>query len=360
MRKRFEALGLMSGTSMDGLDIALCEFRMVNYKWEFGIIQAETIQYSPVWLQILKEAPFLDGLSLTQLNVSFGHWMGQTALHFIEKFKAHPRIIASHGHTIFHRPNDHMTLQIGSGAAIAAETGIITVSDFRAMDIALGGQGAPLVPIGDKLLFESYSACLNIGGFANISYEKEGGRIAYDICPANIILNMLSAKMGFPFDPSGINASQGNCNATLLKKLDAIDYYKQSGPKSLGREWVERVILPILNDNRLEVKDLLSTFTQHIANQICRNLPRDKKSITILSGGGTHNLFLVNLVKKQALCTIEVPDQNIVDYKESLIFAFLGMLRMEGINNCLAEATGAVCDSSGGVIHLPPSKKIKR
>ncbi|MFA6949140.1 MAG: anhydro-N-acetylmuramic acid kinase [Lentimicrobiaceae bacterium] len=354
MKKNFEVIGLMSGTSLDGLDIAFCEFRLNNNKWEFDIIQAETEAYSQVWINLLREAPLLDGLSLTQLNVSYGHWIGQTVNQFIRKYRIQPKLIASHGHTIFHRPQERMTLQIGSGAAIAAETGIITVNDFRSLDIAYGGQGAPLVPIGDKLLFSDYNACVNIGGFANISFDSPTGeRTAYDICPTNIVLNSLAEKLGAPFDASGLIAQGGKCDSKLLKKLDDLDFYKKRGPKSLGREWVEKMILPLINESNLSVEDLLATYTTHAAGQISRNLPTMPGSKAIITGGGAYNTFLIKKIAEQSSCRVIIPESGIINFKESLIFAFLGVLRMEGRVNCLADATGARCNSSSGSVHLP-------
>lgn len=356
MKKLYDAIGIMSGTSLDGLDIAYCEFRIVNNKWEFDILEAETINYPQVWLQLLTEAPFLDGLGLTLLNSSYGHWIGLTVDQFIKAKNIHPKLIASHGHTIFHRPDERMTLQIGNGAAIAAETGITTVSDFRTLDVALGGQGAPLVPIGDRLLFSDYTACVNIGGFANISMELNGKRNAFDICAVNIILNHLANKIGLPFDASGNVAKSGNLNQEFLDKLNNLEYYSLKGPKSLGREWVEKIIIPMINESNLSVPDLMRTYSHHAAYQISDKLPSQHDARTIFTGGGAHNNYLIELISGMVNSKIVVPDSKIIDFKESLIFALLGVLRMEGMTNCLADATGARVDCSGGVISLPPKK----
>lgn len=357
MKKNYDVIGLMSGTSLDGLDIAYCEFRVSTNKWEWDILSAETVRYDQVWVRLLKEAPTLDGLSLALLNNSFGHWIGQTVDKFIRDHKIKPLLIASHGHTVFHRPADKMTLQIGSGAAIAAETRITTISDFRSLNIALGGEGAPLVPIGDRLLFSDYDACVNIGGFANISAELNNKRVAFDICPANIVLNNLANVLGFPFDPSGSLASKGELNMPLFNELEQIEFYLKEGPRSLGREWVENKILPIIEHSKLESQQLLTTFTHHVASQISKCLPARKDAKVIFTGGGTHNSFLMSLIRDQSLCEIVIPSENIINFKEALIFAFLGVLRLEGMNNCLAEATGSICDCSGGAIHIPPSDK---
>lgn len=351
-------MGLMSGTSLDGLDIAHCELRLINNLWEFDILEAETVKYTQVWLELLREAPSLDGLSLALLHTSYGHWIGQTVNQFNKKHRIRPKLIASHGHTIFHRPAEKMTLQIGSGAAIAAETRITTVSDFRSMDIALGGQGAPLVPIGDKLLFGDYDACINIGGFANISMDVDELRKAWDICPANFVLNNLTNRLGLPFDPSGSIAQSGTLNEHLYAELNNLHYYSQEGPKSLGKEWVDQYIFPILNNSGLSLPDLICTFTHHIAFQICNNIKSEKQYSAIFTGGGTHNSFLINLIKQFSQNEIIIPSDKVIDYKEALIFALLGVLRIEQIDSCLSSATGSTIDSCGGAIHFPPQGKI--
>lgn len=356
MKKTFNVIGLMSGTSLDGLDIAFCELRMNNNRWDFDILEAETVKYTQVWIQLLQDAPALDGLSLSLLNTSFGHWIGQTTKQFISKHNINPKLIASHGHTIFHRPSEKMTLQIGSGAAIAAETGITTVCDFRSMDIALGGQGAPLVPIGDKLLFGDYDACLNIGGFANISMDSGTIRKAWDICPVNIVINYLTNRLGLPFDASGLIARNGSKNDPLLKALNDLPYYNLEGPKSLGKEWVEQHIYPLIDNSGINAHDLISTYTYHAATQISRNLPAKNSGKVIFTGGGTHNTFLVDLIKHMASCKVVVPSEKVIDFKEALIFALLGVLRTENMTNCLSSATGAAVDSSGGAIHYPPKR----
>ncbi|HLN53267.1 MAG TPA: anhydro-N-acetylmuramic acid kinase [Lentimicrobium sp.] len=356
MKKTYKVIGLMSGTSLDGLDIAFCEFSKTKNEWGWEIIVADTIEYDTVWIKLLKEAPNLDGLKLSLLNTSYGHWIGQTVNEFISKNRIKPQLISSHGHTVFHSPSDRMTLQIGSGAAIAAETRITTVSDFRSLNIALGGQGAPLVPIGDRLLFGEFDACVNFGGFANISMESSNERLAYDICPVNIVLNFLAGKLGLPFDAEGMLASKGSLNIDLFHKLENIEFYNKPGPRSLGREWVEDTILPIINQTGIEVYDHLCTYNNHIASQILRNLPKSNSSKVIFTGGGTYNTFLMSLIREKSLCKIVIPSEIVINFKEALIFAFLGILRFEGIDNCLAEATGSACDCSGGAVHLPPLK----
>lgn len=358
MKKTYNVIGLMSGTSLDGLDIAFCEIRVLNNKWEFDILETETVDYPQVWKQLLKDAPLSDGANLSLLNTSYGHWIGQTVFQFITKHKLHPRLIASHGHTIFHKPHERMTLQIGSGAAIAAETGVTTIVDFRSLDVALGGQGAPLVPIGDRLLFAQYDACVNIGGFANISMETSAGRTAWDICPANIVINTLANRIGLPYDPEGTISSQAQVDEALFRKLEDIRFYKQRAPKSLGREWVEKEILPFITNSTISTEVQLCTFTHHVASQISKSLPVKLGSKAIITGGGAHNTYLIDLIRNQTNCEIIKPGKKIIDYKEALVFALLGVLRVEGINNCLSSATGAKMDCCSGVINYPPKKAL--
>jgi len=353
MKKIYEAIGIMSGTSLDGLDIALCRFETAEDKWSYRIVEAETIGYTSEWIELLAGLPQADALAISLAHAAYGQWIGESCRLFIEKHHAKPSLIASHGHTIFHQPGKGMTLQIGSGAAIAAETGITTVCDFRSLDVSLHGQGAPLVPIGDRLLFGEYSACVNIGGFANISSEPNGRRIAYDICPANILLNQIAGNLGYRYDASGSIARSGKINPDLLKQLNQLPYYIQPAPKSLGREWVEANIQPIIDPLTINSADLLATLSSHISTQISRALPANKSASALFTGGGVHNQFLMEQITAMSACRIEVPDPLTIEFKEALIFAFLGVLRIRGENNCLAEVTGATRDSCGGAVYYP-------
>ncbi|MFW5773358.1 MAG: anhydro-N-acetylmuramic acid kinase, partial [Tangfeifania sp.] len=206
---KYKIIGIMSGTSLDGLDIAAVEFSYNNGNCDFQIIAAETGTYSHDWENRLRKSTELSGEKLIQLHTDYGRFLGKEIKRFIKRTGFVPELLASHGHTVFHQPEKGFTFQVGSGAHIAAETGITTIADFRTGDVALGGQGAPLVPVGDRLLFSQYESCLNLGGFANISFEKERKRMAFDICPANFILNNLARKLGKSFDESGELGRQG-------------------------------------------------------------------------------------------------------------------------------------------------------
>ncbi len=341
-------IGVMSGTSLDGLDIAAVEFDFKNKKWSFDLISATTISYSEEWLEKLKDAPTLSGEKLMELHSEYGSFTGLKINEFISKTGFKPDLIASHGHTIFHQPEKHFTLQIGSGAEISATTKTTTVADFRIGDVALGGQGAPLVPVGDKLLFNDFDYCLNLGGFANISYEKDTQRIAFDISPANFPLNFYAEKQGLQFDKNGEIGKEGNLNNKLLSELNNLDFYKQNPPKSLGREWMEQIFYPILNRYKISDSDKMRTIYEHIAIQIAK--VSSGRGKILITGGGAFNSFLIERIKFHSPLEVVIPDQKIVNYKEALIFAFLGVLRIQDKTNCFSSVTGALKDSSVGLI----------
>jgi anhydro-N-acetylmuramic acid kinase len=341
----------MSGTSLDGLDIASCEFTRQQNRWTFNIQCAETIPYTESWKSLLSNLESGTALDLVTADIEYGHLLGRLTRDFIERNKLVPDFIASHGHTIFHQPDKKMTSQIGRGSAIAAETGLRVVCDFRSLDVALGGQGAPLVPIGDALLFKDFDFCLNIGGFANISYQTENVRIAYDVCPANIVMNQLALQSGFEYDHDGMLAAGGNVNRRLLDSINSLPYYQQSFPKSLGKEWVVKHILPLLKSSGLSADDQLATFCEHIALQIASATRVQKGSKMLITGGGAFNKFLIGRIRHLAAPEIIIPDNHTVNFKEALIFAFLGVLRWRNEINCLTSVTGASKDSSGGAIY---------
>jgi len=352
MGTSYNVIGLMSGTSMDGLDIAYCRFDLVDGIWQFKIQEATTIEYSNDLIRKFQKAQDMPARQLALLDVDYGHFTGQTVKIFMDRHKIKADIICSHGQTIMHQPEQRLTLQIGNGAAIAAETGTTVVCDFRSSDVALGGQGAPLVPIGDELLFGNFDACLNIGGFANISYKAGNSRIAYDICPANIILNFLTKRFQDKlYDADGQIAASGHVSAELLGTLNNLPYYKLPAPKSLGNEWVEEFFLPLINESELKGEDLLRTFTEHIAVQIANSIRKCRSSNTLASGGGVHNKFLVKCINDLSDNGLVMPSKELIDYKEALIFAFLGVLRMRNEINCLKSVTGASRDNCGGAVY---------
>lgn len=342
---------MMSGTSLDGLDIAQCTFHFENKHIGYEIEHAETIEYPEEITKMLRDAELTDALNFCRINAHFGQWMGEACKTFMGKHQSSPLLIASHGHTIFHNPGEGFTTQIGSGAHIAAATGIRTVCDFRSLDVALGGQGAPLVPIGDRLLFRQYEACVNIGGFSNISMEHDQKRIAWDICPANYLLNRYAAMLGRKYDESGNIAREGKTIDSLLQKLNQLDYYTAPPPKSLGREWVEEVIFPLISEYEHDLPGILNTLTIHIATMIGKALPKTPSATSLFTGGGAHNTFLMEKIQDFSESKLFIPDAQTIDFKEALIFAFLGLLRYKGLPNCLSDVTGASANNIGGAIY---------
>jgi anhydro-N-acetylmuramic acid kinase len=350
--KTINGVGVMSGTSLDGIDIVSCSFYEEAGTLKFHIHSGITVEYSSDMYNRLYNAPNLSGYELAMLNVDYGVEIGNRVNDFIKKEQFVPDFIASHGYTVFHNPKKGLTLQIGSGAEISTITNIKTVCDFRTVDVALGGQGAPLVPIGDKLLFGEYDACLNLGGFANISYNNtDEKREAFDICPVNFILNYISDKLGYKYDKDGELGRKGRVNKDLLEALNKIDFYKQTQPKSLGREFVESNIFTLFSDE-ISLYDTMRTCYEHISVQLSKVLKEFDGKRVLVTGGGVYNKFLIELIKQHTEAIIVIPDNNIIDYKEALIFALLGLLRIENIPNCLQTVTGASIDNIGGAVYL--------
>jgi anhydro-N-acetylmuramic acid kinase len=343
----------MSGTSLDGLDIAFCTFyKKEEQNWIYKIIEAECIGYDATWKKKLQEAPYAGGKELILLHKEYGSFLGTRVIQFINKHNVNPDFISSHGHTVFHDPANKLTFQLGDGAALYAAVSIPVICDFRSVDVALGGQGAPLVPIGDALLFGDYDYSLNLGGIANISFTKSGKRIAYDICGCNLLLNYFAREKGIEFDNNGELAKAGEVKDSLLEALNSWDYYQRSAPKSLDKETMLQALLPVINKFPQSVEVILATLTEHIAIQVARatTLSGGKMLIT---GGGTFNKFLVEKIKKYSTALVHIPDEQTIKYKEALVFAFLGVLRIRNENNSLASVTGASSDNIGGAIFGP-------
>jgi anhydro-N-acetylmuramic acid kinase len=342
----------MSGTSLDGIDLALCRFFKSGNGWHFQILKAQTYDYPDVWKKKLIEAEKLNAGPFLKLHNEYGSYIGEKVHHFLQVNRLKADLIASHGHTIFHQPETGFTFQLGSGAVLASQSRITTVSDFRTLDMALGGQGAPLVPVGDELLFGEFKFCLNLGGFANISNRKGNRRTAGDICPVNIIANQLASYCGMEYDQDGLLGSGGNIIPGLVNELNCLEFYAQPFPKSLGREWVESAFLPVLGKYKLPVEDLIRSVYEHVAMQIGNYISQYEAGEVLVTGGGAFNVFLMDLIRKRSKSVLIIPDHTIVKFKEALIFAFLGLLRCRNEINCLASVTGARCDSSSGIIHF--------
>ena len=347
----FDVVGLMSGTSLDGLDLCCVSFDY-DGTWKYRIVKAESVDYPEELRHKLATAQSMTALEYARLHSDYGLYLGGQVKAFLERNNLKVDLIASHGQTVFHQPSVRFTGQIGSGAGIAAVTGIDTVCDFRTTDVALGGQGAPLVPIGDEVLFGDYEYCLNLGGFSNISWllhQAGARRLAYDISPVNYVLNHYAGKLGLAYDRDGEVARSGQVDEGLLKALNALPFYTQEGPKSLGREWVEKEVYPLIDAFHLDVKDILATFVEHVAMQIAKHVKGGK---VLTTGGGARNKYLVERMQAVApQAQFVVPDPLTIDFKEALIFALLGALYMADMPNCLASVTGAAHDNIGGCLY---------
>jgi anhydro-N-acetylmuramic acid kinase len=342
----------MSGTSLDGLDLALCEFEPKGHGYTFRIHKALTVSYSREWKTKLSEAPGWSAQAYFELHAEYGHFMALEVQNFLKGVSQAPVLLCSHGHTVFHQPQKGFSTQLGCGATLAAITGITTVCDFRSMDVALGGQGAPLVPIGDKLLFSQYQACVNLGGIANISFDNDKGeRLAFDICEANLLLNHLSEKAGKPYDENGSMARSGKIVPGLFIGLNELEFYKTSGPRSLGREWFEHNVLPLIDSNNFSIEDKLATSVEHIAFVIAETLNKNHIQGALFSGGGAFNTYLLERIQSYTKAKCHVGDKLTTNFKEALIFAFLGYLRFNHMPNTLKSVTGAKANSIGGAVY---------
>ncbi len=346
---RYRVIGVMSGSSLDGLDLALCTLEKGRTGWTYAMEKARTVPYAPMVREMLSQLMHGNAQQLAGMHVHLGEFIGKECKKLMS---GKVDLIASHGHTIFHQPRASFTTQIGSGASIAAITGITTVCDFRSTDMALGGQGAPLVPLGEKLLFQHYRAFLNIGGICNIALHAPTRVTGYDVCIGNQALDHLAQQSGAAYDKGGKLASTGKVDPELLKRLNALPFHKQAPPRSLGREWFASDVRPLIDNDQIPLADRLCTVVEHIAQQLGPAL-RNARTPVLVTGGGAHNTYLIARLRAHARAEILVPDRTVVNYKEALVFALLGVLRMRSEVNALASVTGARRDSVGGAVYLP-------
>jgi anhydro-N-acetylmuramic acid kinase len=360
----YRAIGIMSGSSLDGLDIAFVEFQENGGKWSYEIRQCDCYPYSLYWLEKLKMATSLTALDYQLLHVDYGHYIGEQVNKFIDENNLNYQValISSHGHTTFHVPSKRMTAQLGDGASIAAETQLPVITDLRVVDLAFGGQGAPIVPIGEKWLLGDHHYFLNLGGIANISFKAEP-YIAFDICAANRVLNMLVNNVGKEYDDKGKMAKSGKINFELLQKLNTLDYYKQPYPKSLANDFGTDTVYPIIINSASSVADALRTYVEHIVIQIQLSIARwqsinnfqTRNGQLLVTGGGAFNDFMIERLREQLKelhIEVIVPDEKLIQYKEALIMAFMGVLRWRQEYNVLSSVTGAARDSIGGALWI--------
>jgi anhydro-N-acetylmuramic acid kinase len=348
----YHVIGCMSGSSLDGLDLALCRFTKGNDGWSFKCLSSDTVKYNSEFSAKFIRVMHGTALDAARLHQELGIFIGQSAAQMA--LDHHVDLIASHGHTLFHLPQEGLTHQIGCGAHIAAISGIPTVVDFRTADTALGGQGAPLVPVGELALFPEYRSFLNLGGIANVSNRSDRLE-GFDICPCNQILNALAWERGVDYDSNGDIARTGSIDEQLLKALEELPFYEQEPPKSLGREWFEQEIRPLFDARSIGVPDKLATAVEHIARMIARDIERSDVEHLMVTGGGAFNAFLIGRIRAHTRCRIDLPEKEIISFKEAIIFAFLGLLRYLEHPNIMASVTGAEANAVGGGLYLPPS-----
>ena len=357
MEDSYNVLGMMSGTSLDGLDLACCRLKNINGQWQYELLATDSISYSEDWHQRLKDAIHSDIDEIDPLHQEYGIWLGEKAKQFLANHNLEVDFIASHGHTVFHQPEEGVTVQIGSGQQIANVTGRQVICDFRKMDVSLGGQGAPLVPIGDELLFGEYSACINMGGIANVSFRHDGKRVAFDVGMANMLLNYLTLQLGKPYDESGLMARGGKVDNELLEALNDLEYHKLPYPKSTGYEWFLSDVQKVIDKSNISVIDKLATSVEHEAVQVGLVLEQDlsESGDVLVTGGGAFNAYYIERLKSYTPghLKIIVPKKEIIEFKEAIVFALMGVLRLRNETNCLKSVTGADHDSSGGDIFMP-------
>ncbi|WP_406684865.1 anhydro-N-acetylmuramic acid kinase [Seonamhaeicola sp. MEBiC1930] len=353
IKSNYRIVGVMSGTSLDGIDLVHVDFQFED-TWEFKINSAETVAYPKEWKERLKGLISLNTEELHQTNSSYTSYLASVINDFIKKNKIKDLdAVCSHGHTALHQPEKQLTLQIGNLPQLASLIENKVVCDFRLQDVLLGGQGAPLVPIGDTLLFSEFDYCINLGGFANISTNINEERIAYDICPVNIVMNHYVKSVGLDYDDNGKLASKGEVNVTLLEKLNRLSFYKELPPKSLGLEWVYDNVFPLINTNESNLNNILRTFVEHIAIKISESISSKPNSSVLITGGGAYNSFLIDRIKELSKNEIGIPSQEIIEFKEALIFGFLGVLKLRNEINCLQSVTGASKNHSSGYVFMP-------
>lgn len=368
----FKCIGVMSGSSLDGLDIAYCEISdKGDDEWEYKILIAECIPYPAKWKLRLEKLVLQNAVTYIKTHTFLGHYMGETIAAFIERYDIADELdfIASHGQTVFHQPDNHFTSQIGDGAAIATKTGFPVICDFRTTDVALGGQGTPIAPIANKCFFPSYKYFLNLGGIANIAAKRnDGSFIAFDICAVNLALNRLAGKLGMEYDKDGESARAGQVNEELLTDLKGSWYYDKEYPKSLSGGWVTKVMNPVLSKHKISIEDKLRTVVELIAFQINASLQviaqregvsYSPEDVLYITGGGAFNKFLIEKIQEYVPLKVIVPDAETVEFKEALLVALMGVLRVTNKVNCLSSVTGSERDNIGGCIYQGERKLIK-
>jgi anhydro-N-acetylmuramic acid kinase len=365
----YHVIGVMTGSSLDGIDIAFTKITVENNKYTYEVLISECIELPLKWKLRIEQLVLQNAVTYLKTSAFLGHFMGERIAEFIEKHQLKDKLdfIASHGQTVFHQPENLFTSQVGDGAAIARKTGFPVICDFRSIDVALGGQGAPVAPIADKLFFSDYKYFLNLGGIANIAANINGKYVAFDITAANLALNKIAKMKGVEYDHDGNMARAGQHDPALFAEMNTSFFFDKDYPKSLSGGWVSKVMLPTLGRHNIPVENKLNTICEHIAFQINKSIIaiQRKENITVskadkmlVTGGGAFNKFLIEKIEAALPVSLQIPDEQTVKFKEAILMALMGVLRVRGENNCIGSVTGAERDSIGGAIYQGFYKKI--
>lgn len=345
----YHVLGVMSGSSLDGLDVCLTKFNQSS-SWAYEILAADTLDIPEALKLQLRQSDRLKARSLFLLDQQYGNWMGEQIRHWRSKNKHKVDLIGVHGHTVFHEPKEGFSIQIGNGANVCVATGIPTVDRFREKDIILGGQGAPLVPFGERLLWPQYQVFINLGGIANVATHGSTTR-AWDIAPCNQVLNHLAKLAGKDYDENGQIAREGALDPQWLENLRSLDYFSKPAPKSLSNQWTQEVLHQAPNN----IKDALNTYVHFLGEQIAADLKAvPDGQVVLITGGGAYNSYLIETIKKMSPgLQFVLPEHQLIAYKEALVFGLMALHRQLELPNVLSSVTGALRDSVSGVLHLP-------
>ncbi len=368
----YHVVGLMSGSSLDGIDLSYCSYSTSGDAFDWELLNHATYPIPDTWKSRLLHLPEQSAKTFVKTHTYFGHFLSEVINDFIERQKITPDFIASHGHTIFHEPNKRFTTQIGCGAAIATQTGLPVINDFRIQDISINGEGTPLAPAADLFLFEGYDFYLNLGGIANLTAKTVDQLVAFDVCPANQLLNFLANQINLAYDKDGILAKSGQLLPALMERLRDFEYYRMSYPKSLDNSWIKKEVLSIFQQFEEPVQDKLHTTCKFIAEEITNSLSTVIQSLKmgknnhyklLATGGGTFNEFLLECIvesntKGNLPIEVVLPEKEIIDFKEAILMGLLGVLRVQNRPNCFASVTGAKYDTIGGIVHQGTTKFI--
>jgi len=342
--------GVMSGSSLDGLDIAIVHFSP-NSDWQ--LLWSYDIPYTPEWVSRLKNYHLLSSTEYVSLKFDFSRYIGELVGDALGDYSGNVDYVSFHGHTLLHLPEKGITEQIGNGGVLAAILNIPTITDFRTQDVTKGGVGTPLAPLVELNLFKGHDYYLNLGGIANITKLIDAAKLmAYDVCPCNQVLNYFSNQMGKDYDEGGEIARSGTINKNLIDYLNSIPYFDQNPPKSLDNNWIMNEVIPNFPAGKIE--DTLHTFCNWVAECIANEVEESKASSLMVSGGGAHNTYFMECLTSRLSsknCELHLPSKEIIDFKEAILMSLMAYKYINGESNVLCSVTGASSDSIGGALY---------